>query len=77
MGLTVLDVEIANAAKPEVAKSLEFLIDSANHQRDSLVIEGRTRAFYVLPFPDHHIWGATAGMLVNLYRYLAHTPAAR
>ncbi len=50
---------------------LEFLIDSANHRRDSLVVEGRTRAFYVLPFPDHHIWGATAGILVNFARLLA------
>jgi clan AA aspartic protease len=28
MGLTVLEVEIANPAQPEVTKSVEFLIDS-------------------------------------------------
>jgi clan AA aspartic protease len=28
MGLTVLDVEIANPAQPDVTKSVEFLIDS-------------------------------------------------
>jgi aspartyl protease family protein len=28
VGLTVLDVQIANPARPEVKKSLEFLIDS-------------------------------------------------
>lgn len=50
---------------------LKFLIDSANHQRDSLVVEGRTRSFYVLPYPDRHIWGATAGILVNFARLLA------
>ncbi len=32
--------------------------------------EGKDRLFYVFPFKDHYIWGATAGMLVNLVEVL-------
>lgn len=45
---------------------LAFLIDRANHQRHSREYEGRTRHFYAMPYRRHYIWGATAGMLVNL-----------
>jgi len=45
---------------------LDFIVDPANHQRQSRVYAGRERFFYVLPWPHHYIWGATAGMLVNL-----------
>src|SRR3546814_9474133 len=58
----------------EVADVLEvplaFVMNPSNHRRDSLEREGRTRTFYVLPFEDRYIWGATAGMLVNLYEVL-------
>ncbi len=47
---------------------LDFIFDPANHQRQSLVWKGAERQFYVIPYGRHHIWGATAGMLVNLYR---------
>src|SRR5258706_1148206 len=50
---------------------LSFLLDPANHRRESRQIGARMASFYVI---DHHgrvIWGATAGMLVNLYRRLA------
>ncbi|MFO1189405.1 MAG: CoA pyrophosphatase [Alphaproteobacteria bacterium] len=50
---------------------LSFVLDPANHQRDSRELEGLTRVFYVLPYPDRYIWGATAGMLVNLYEVLS------
>jgi 8-oxo-dGTP pyrophosphatase MutT (NUDIX family) len=45
---------------------LAFLIDRANHRRDSRVYNGATRHFYAMPWGDYYIWGATAGMLVNL-----------
>ena len=32
--------------------------------------KGRLRTFYVLPYQNRHIWGATAGMLVNLANLL-------
>ena len=49
---------------------LSFVLDPANHERHSRIIRGKRRYFYVLPFEDRYIWGATAGMLVNLYEVL-------
>jgi len=49
---------------------LATLLDPANHRRDSREWQGRTRRFFVIPHERHYIWGATAGMLVNLYRFL-------
>ena len=49
---------------------LSFLLDPANHERQSRLIRGKRRFFYVLPFEDRYIWGATAGMLINLYEVL-------
>jgi len=46
---------------------LEFVFDPANHERRSAVFKDIERHFYVLPFEDRHIWGATAGMLVGFY----------
>jgi len=45
---------------------LAFIVDPANHQRHSSNLKGRPRQFFVLPYEDRYIWGATAGMLVNL-----------
>ena len=63
------------AADPfEVAEVFEvplsFVLDRANHRRQSRVWQGAERWFYVLPFEDRYIWGATAGMLVNLCEVL-------
>jgi len=49
---------------------LAFVLDPANHERHSREVRGRVRAFYVLPYPGRYIWGATAGMLVNLAEVL-------
>lgn len=49
---------------------LSFILDPANHERQSRVFQGKRRYFYVLPFEDRYIWGATAGMLVNLFEVL-------
>jgi 8-oxo-dGTP pyrophosphatase MutT (NUDIX family) len=45
---------------------LDFLLDRANHRRDSREFGGTLRHFYAMPWGRHYIWGATAGMLVNL-----------
>ena len=45
---------------------LDFLMDTANHQRHSAVWQGRERRYYAMPYESHNIWGATAGMIVNL-----------
>ena len=45
---------------------LSFVLDNENHETGSRTHEGVERTFYVLPYEDRYIWGATAGMLVNL-----------
>jgi hypothetical protein len=34
------------------------------------VHEGKERHYYAMPYGRHYIWGATAGMLMNLYARL-------
>ncbi|MDX1656254.1 MAG: CoA pyrophosphatase, partial [Candidatus Competibacteraceae bacterium] len=50
---------------------LEFILNPDNHQRRSRMFNGQRREFYVLPYRDYYVWGATAAMLVNLYGKLA------
>ena len=49
---------------------LSFVIDPNNHRRMTRVFEKHTRVFFVLPYENRYIWGATAGMLVNLAEVL-------
>lgn len=49
---------------------LDFLMDPANHQRHSRTIAGQERHFHAMPFGDRFIWGATAGILRNMYARL-------
>jgi 8-oxo-dGTP pyrophosphatase MutT (NUDIX family) len=44
---------------------LRFVLDPANHRRQSYRRGPLTRAYYVLPYQGRFIWGATAGILVN------------
>ena len=50
---------------------LAFLLDPGNHRRETRELQGRTVGYYVMRYGTHTIWGATAGMLMNLYRHLA------
>jgi 8-oxo-dGTP pyrophosphatase MutT (NUDIX family) len=58
---------------------LSFLMNPAHHQVRVLRWEGGERRFFAMPYPAageggvggvHFIWGATAGMLRNFYRFL-------
>ncbi len=65
----------------EVAEVFEvplgFLMNPAHHEVRVLRWEGGERRFFSMPYPrgdaagQYFIWGATAGMLRNLYRFLA------
>jgi 8-oxo-dGTP pyrophosphatase MutT (NUDIX family) len=46
---------------------LAFLMAPENHKLDSRDWNGMTRTFYAMPFGERYIWGATAGILRNLY----------
>ena len=50
---------------------LAFLMDGANHQRRAATFpNGMHRTFYAMPYERFFIWGATAGMLRNLFHFL-------
>jgi len=49
---------------------LDFLLDSANHERHSRDYQGVERHFHAMPYNGYYIWGATAGMVINLYEAL-------
>lgn len=44
-----------------------------NHQRKSREWQGVTREFYAIPFENRYIWGATAGIVRNLYERVCST----
>jgi 8-oxo-dGTP pyrophosphatase MutT (NUDIX family) len=59
---------------------LAWLMNPANHQRHAIETGGVRREFFALPWPGtdaagqprrYFIWGATAAMLRNLYRFLS------
>src|ERR1700741_1209874 len=54
---------------------LAFLLDARNHQRHTREFQGQSVGYYAMPYRtnegDRNIWGATAGMVVNLARALA------
>jgi 8-oxo-dGTP pyrophosphatase MutT (NUDIX family) len=45
---------------------LSFLLDPANHQRQSMDYRGTLRQYYAMPYGEYLIWGATAGMIRSL-----------
>jgi 8-oxo-dGTP pyrophosphatase MutT (NUDIX family) len=54
---------------------LEFLMNPSNHRHHEVEWAGATRHWLSMPYQDgtieRFIWGATAGMLRNFYRYLS------
>ena len=71
----LVDAPFTLAPDPfEVAEAfevpLEFLMNPANHQIRRLWLPHGEREFYAMPFQNHFIWGATAGILRNFYRFL-------
>jgi 8-oxo-dGTP pyrophosphatase MutT (NUDIX family) len=54
---------------------LAFLMDPRNHQRRAIDTPLGERSFYAMPYDDagteRFVWGATAAMLRNFYRFLA------
>ena len=49
---------------------LSFLLDPVNHQVRLWQSDQGGRRFYSMPYENRFIWGATAGMLRNLYHLL-------
>ena len=45
---------------------LDYFLEPANCLRQTVQVEGKARSFYVFKYQSRTIWGATAGMLVDL-----------
>lgn len=58
----------------EVAEAFEvplaFLMEPSNQKQQTSTWQGRERRYYAMTYERHYIWGATAGILVNLYERL-------
>lgn len=55
---------------------LDFLMDPRHHQRRAFDLSGTSLEFFSMPWSsdegrEYFIWGATAAMLRNLYRFLS------
>ena len=63
--------EVADAFEVPLA----FLMNPAHHRWHRYEFEGVTREWLSMPYPDgdqlRFVWGATAGMLRNFYRFLS------
>lgn len=80
VGLVEADHRLALNAG-EVADAFEvplaYLMNPAHHRRHAVEIQGYVREFFSMPYQDQDqgverfIWGATAGMLRNFYRFLS------
>jgi 8-oxo-dGTP pyrophosphatase MutT (NUDIX family) len=53
---------------------LEFILDPRHHEHRSMSYKGQQRRYYVIPYEDRFIWGATAAMLVGFARRLTGDP---
>lgn len=60
------DFEVAEAFEVP----LSFLLDPLNRERHRIEYEGRMREYYAIPYRGYFIWGATAGILVQMSRYV-------
>ena len=61
--LAISPDEVADAFEVPLA----FLMDPRNHERHNVMWRGKRREYYAMPYNGHYIWGATAGMLKNMY----------
>ena len=68
--LTLDEFEVAEAFEVP----LEFILDPRHHERRSMLYKGQQRRYYVIPYQDRFIWGATAAMLVGFARRLTGNP---
>ena len=64
--LRLQEMEVADAFEVP----LSFLIDPERRVREERIFQGVPRFFYAIPYGPRYIWGATAGIIVNLAEVL-------
>ena len=57
----------ANEVSAVFEVPLRFLMTPENHEKHSREWQGKLRYYYAMPYENRYIWGATAGMIRNLY----------
>lgn len=62
LNLQLDDFEVAEVFEPP----LEFLLDPANYQQHPIEWQGAVHHYWAVPWQGRFIWGATAGVLVNM-----------
>jgi len=66
---------VLNPDTSEVAHMFEvplaFLLDEKNHKIEQRMWRGAMRSFYAMPYGQHYIWGATAGIIRALFGRLS------
>lgn len=68
---TGFDLKIDPAEVAEVFEvPLDFLMNRQNHEQRTGSWQGVERRYYAMNYGRHYIWGATAGILINLYETL-------
>ncbi|MGH7000366.1 MAG: hypothetical protein ACREEA_02545 [Stellaceae bacterium] len=50
---------------------LSLIADRANYRQETRELKNGVRTYFVLAHDSRYIWGATAGILVNLAEVLA------
>jgi 8-oxo-dGTP pyrophosphatase MutT (NUDIX family) len=73
--LSVVRPGLSLALNPEEVEGafevpLSFLMDPANHRRESRIWQEKERFYYTMPYGERFIWGVTAGILHMLYERL-------
>ncbi|MCB1378916.1 MAG: CoA pyrophosphatase [Alphaproteobacteria bacterium] len=71
-GFTVTPHEGEVAAVFEVP--LAFLMNPVHHETHAREFLGKPRRYYAMPYEGRYIWGATAGMIRNLYSLMYGEP---
>lgn len=66
LNLRLDDFEVAEVFEPP----LSFLLDPASYRQHPLERDGVVHHYWAAPWQGYFIWGATAGMLVNLRQCL-------
>ncbi|HPG88759.1 MAG TPA: CoA pyrophosphatase [Hyphomicrobium sp.] len=64
--LSINPAEVADVFEVPLA----FLMNETNHRIESREWRGAKRQFYTMPYEQHYIWGATAGIIRSLSRRL-------
>jgi len=64
------DAEVADVFEVPLA----FLMNPNHHERHSREWQGLQRHYYAMPWQERYIWGATAGMIRNLYSLMYERP---